>query len=90
MCIFKVSSRTGTTWEKITGEEKKKISENTLSWYAYHTGILILASAILSEMEIQAILWFIVTSPAVVPGEEVCVARTRSVVAVFVCGSRKK
>lgn len=55
MCIFKVSSGTGTTLEKIAGEEKK-IIENTLSWYAYHTRILILASTILSEMEIQAIL----------------------------------
>lgn len=31
MCIFKVSSGTGTTLEKITGEENK-IIENTLGW----------------------------------------------------------
>lgn len=85
MCIFKVSSGTGTTLEKITGEGEKKIIENTLSWYAYHTRTLILASTGSSATEIQAILWFIVSSPAIVPREEVCVTHTRSVIVAFFC-----
>lgn len=58
-------------WEKWL-ESEKKIIENTLTWYAYHTRILILISAILSEMEIQAN----VSSQSIVYKEQPCAIHT--------------
>lgn len=58
-------------WEKWL-ESEKKIIENTLTWYAYHTRILILISAILRGMEIQAN----VSSQSIVYKEQPCAIHT--------------